>query len=126
MFNPTRLEDFNLDTLRAPPASPLPYTLPHLINWLECRDPNEKYEWQSHCDCLLGRYQQDVGILSQNGWSPYTHALIGFGADIVHDHLRGHTTLSAAVMNTARLGAHTMGAALERARELQQSGVAYV
>ena len=95
MFVETKKED---ETQQGYPKP----SLAGLVAWLETKDPNETYQWET-CQghCLIGQYLHSVGIEWQ--WM-VTHNP-GLYHELTPNALAGRLP-------------HTFGAALERARAL--------
>lgn len=114
MFQPSALRDL----VEAPPASVelKPYTLAHLIAWLEMKPAGERYPVLSHQNCILGQYATHVGR-EVGSCTPYEEAVYRF------DKMGRDESVAARYIAHAFTGdveaGYTFGAALERARKQQ-------
>lgn len=95
-------------------TKPKPYTLDHLIAWMEERPASKTYDWRSASGCLLAQYAIDQGEDKNRRWNDpdggtyhgaYFTARDAFGLDIT--------------VGIGRVEPWTFGAALERARALR-------
>lgn len=89
--------------LDAPVSKPDPFTLPHIIAWLETMPADGTYVW-SNCNgkCLFHLYGEENGLVSNANASAYLQTTDRIG-DILH-------------AGIAVMLPHTFGAALIRAR----------
>lgn len=110
-----------LELLREPPPAPVelkPYTLPHLIAWLEKKPAEHFYNWESCHSCLFAKYAMEHGHTStlSSGLSPYNFAQIKF---IGQYGQAGANTLLSVVGCGNGHPFWTFGQALNRAREFR-------
>lgn len=88
-----------------------PYSLAHLIAWLEKMPAYEEYNWDSCYDCLLAQYAKSIGYCGK--YSPYSHACDQLVA------CYGHYVSSYMVCAIAQPDPLRFGAALDRAKRFQ-------
>lgn len=52
-----------------------PETIPHLIEWLKGKDPNQTYDYFDNNDCLLSQYYKSLGykdVFTGKHWMYHT------------------------------------------------------
>ena len=92
----------------APP--PAPYTLPHLIAWLEKHPVDRFYDYRCGHSCVFAQYANSMN--REHYWSEALNEFANiYGADTVSSEGR--------IRRIARNVPHTFGAALGRARALE-------
>lgn len=94
-----------------------PFTLDHLIAWLEKRDPDEWYKFTSVRMCMLGQYTYENGgkiCYSYDNLDGVSKYSVGDRSLPLNDLANGIP-----IHRVARELPHTFGAALERARALR-------
>lgn len=74
-----------------------PASIEGLVAWLEEQDPTQRYDYYDHNCCLAAQYNKSIGrrYIPPNPWHRIDWEIEGI----------------------ARMGKHTFGAALKRARE---------
>lgn len=60
MFQPDKLKEFTTDRATARKVEAAPFTLEHLIVWLEGRNHKETFVWSDEHNCLFAQYAKQV------------------------------------------------------------------
>lgn len=90
-----------------------PWTLAHLIGWLESHDPHQAYNYSDTCGCLLAQYAKTVEPAFSGMYTTMYTTLDG------QSHQLPIGFNSIAVGNWGDDDTRTFGAALERARKTE-------
>lgn len=120
MFSPWKLESLIPAALRANPVPPpplVPYTLAHIIAWLETKNPSESYDWNDGSCCLLAQYGRALGLPEAALDATGNYRSRYYQARERMMHAPGYR--DGFVAEIAKSAPTTFGAALSRARALE-------